>query len=297
MFMECTWRRSVLYLENSKSHIRVIVTCCYVIWMPDCSHCLLQYLCTVADAAQLHLQSVDVVCATSKDFPGPVAVVFPAAADRGVHDHTVQGQALSRLSQSNEWLDGLCKLSDLFLLKCRFLYCTLCSLGTGFSSNWKRRLYFCCKVRAFAISLEAMLKLFSPRTKWQGKELMETVPKQWGNKFLSRCKSEHGIVESSVSKSFAHYQYRQVDLSVARGSKNGINKKHCPWSVAKNWKYCYYLEKYDNYSVSVLLFVFECKQVCTLLSGRSPFNEQLTQLWIFPHRLWQWWGLSDIFHE
>ena len=52
--------------------------------------------------------------------------------------------------------------------------------------------------------------------------------------FLSRCKSEHGVVESSVSKSFAYCQYRQLDLSVAHGSKNGINKKHCPWSVAKN---------------------------------------------------------------
>ena len=26
------------------------------------------------------------------------------------------------------------------------------------------------------------------------------------------------------------------ELSVAHGSKNDINKKHCPGSVAKNWK-------------------------------------------------------------
>ena len=145
--------------------------------MPDCSHRLLQYLGTVADAAQLHLQSVDVVCATSKDFPGPIAVVFPAAADRGVHNHAVQGQALSRLLQSNEWLDGRCKSCDFFLLKCWFLYCTLCGLGTELSGNSKWGLRFCRKVQAFAISLEAMLKLFSLRTKWRGKELVERVPK------------------------------------------------------------------------------------------------------------------------
>ena len=48
---------------------------------------------TVADSTQFHIQSVDVISATSEDFPGPCATVFPTTADRSFHDHTVQGQA------------------------------------------------------------------------------------------------------------------------------------------------------------------------------------------------------------
>ena len=69
------------------------------------------------------------------------------------------------------------------------LYCALCSLSTEFLGNSKWGLYFCHKVWAFTIFLEAMLKLFSLRTKWKGKEQMETVPKQWGNK----CSCQHKI--------------------------------------------------------------------------------------------------------
>ena len=59
------------------------------------------------------------------------------------------------------------------------------SLGTEFSGNSKWGLCFSCKVWAFAIFPEDALKLFfrfSLRTKWNGKELMEKVQKQWGNK-------------------------------------------------------------------------------------------------------------------
>ena len=43
--------------------------------------------------------------------------------------------------------------------------------------------------------------------------------------FLSRGKSEPGIVETSVSKSSTYYQYCHSDFSVAQGSKNEIDKK------------------------------------------------------------------------
>ena len=43
--------------------------------------------------------------------------------------------------------------------------------------------------------------------------------------FLSRGKSEPGIVETSVSKSSTYYQYCHSDFSVAQGSKNEIEKK------------------------------------------------------------------------
>ena len=65
-----------------------------------------------------------------------------------------------------------------------FLYCVLCCLGTELE-NSKWGLHFCCQVHVFAIFLEAMLKLildYLTRTKWNGKELMEKVPKQWGEK-------------------------------------------------------------------------------------------------------------------
>ena len=52
--------------------------------------------------------------------------------------------------------------------------------------------------------------------------------------FMSRYKSEPCLVESSVSKFSACYHCWCSDFSVAHGSKNDINKKHCPWSVFKN---------------------------------------------------------------
>ena len=51
--------------------------------------------------------------------------------------------------------------------------------------------------------------------------------------FLSRYKSEPGVMESFVSKSSAYSQYCHSDFSVAHGGKNDIDKKHCPWTVAK----------------------------------------------------------------
>ena len=69
-----------------------------------------------------------------------------------------------------------------------FLYCVLCCLGTELE-NSKWGLHFCCQVHVFAIFLEAMLKLildYLTRTKWNGKELMEKVPKQWGEKRVPR---------------------------------------------------------------------------------------------------------------
>ena len=46
--------------------------------------------------------------------------------------------------------------------------------------------------------------------------------------FLSRYKSESGVVESSVSRSSGFYQHCS-DLSVAHGGKNDIDK-NVPWT-------------------------------------------------------------------
>ena len=78
--------------------------------------------------------------------------------------------------------------------------------------------------------------------------------------FLSKYRSEPGILESSICKSPAYYQYCHSDVSVANGGKSNNDKKHCPWSVAKNWKYSNSSKKiYDN--SSVFLSVFECQPV------------------------------------
>ena len=65
---------------------------------------------------------------------------------------------------------------------------------------------------------------------------MEKVPKQRGKKCSCQDTSlESSIVESSVSTSSAFYQYCLLDFSVVHGRTNDIDKKHCLWSVAKNW--------------------------------------------------------------
>ena len=80
----------------------------------------------------------------------------------------------------------LCKSCNLLLPICQFPYGTLCCLGTEFSGSSKRGLCFHCRVRAFALFLETVWKLFSDYFHWEqnefGKEMMEKVPEQWGNK-------------------------------------------------------------------------------------------------------------------
>ena len=44
--------------------------------------------------------------------------------------------------------------------------------------------------------------------------------------FLWRYKSEPDVVESSVSRSSAYYQYCCLGFSVAYGDKNKVDKKH-----------------------------------------------------------------------
>ena len=123
---------------------------------------------------------------------------------------------------------------------CQFLYCGLRSLSTEFSGNSKQGLYFHCKVQVFTIFLEAMLKLFSDYFCWEQNEMEKNWRRQCqsseGKLFVLRYESEPSRVESSVSRSSAYYQYCHSDLSVALGGKNDIDKKHRPWSVAKNWK-------------------------------------------------------------
>ena len=85
---------------------------------------------------------------------------------------------------------------------------------------------------------------------------METVPKQWGEQvFLSRDKPEPGVMESSVSKSSAYCQYRHSDFSVAHGAKNDIDKKHCPWTLAKKWKHFNFSK---NMTVEMIVFTVVC---------------------------------------
>ena len=62
-----------------------------------------------------------------------------------------------------------------------------------------------------------------------------------------RYQSEPSRVESSVSTSSAYYQYCHSAFSVALGSKNDIDKKHRPWSVAKNWKYSDFSKNYSYF--------------------------------------------------
>ena len=57
----------------------------------------------------------------------------------------------------------------------RFLYCALCSLRAEFSSNLKWILYFRCKVGAFAIFMEAILKLCCNYFLWEQNE----IEKKW----------------------------------------------------------------------------------------------------------------------
>ena len=69
-----------------------------------------------------------------------------------------------RASSNSKNLDPFTPLSEFLgwdIAKCWFLYCAFCSLGTEFSGNSKQGLYFHCKVQAFAVFLEALLKLFS----------------------------------------------------------------------------------------------------------------------------------------
>ena len=120
----------------------------------------------------------------------------------------------------------MCESHDLMLPQCQFLYCALCRLCTEFLGNSKWGLYFLCKVWSFIISLEAMLKLFQiifTENKIKQRELMEKVSKHAVREqaFLSRYKSESGIVGSSVSKSSAYCQYCHS----------------CPWYGVKSWKY------------------------------------------------------------
>ena len=57
-------------------------------------------------------------------------------------------------------------------------------ISTEFSSSSKRGLYFCCKVQAFAIFVEAVLKLFSDYFHW---EQNETEKNRW-----RKCWSSEG---------------------------------------------------------------------------------------------------------
>ena len=73
--------------------------------------------------------------------------------------------------------------------------------------------------------------------------------------FLSRYKSEPGIVEPSVSKSSA-YWYCCLDFWVAHGSKINVDEKYSPWSVAKNGKK-------SNFCENRSFFVFlKCAVIC-----------------------------------
>ena len=67
---------------------------------------LVLFLYTIADPAQFHLQSVDSVCATPKDFPGSSAVVISTATDGSFHNHTVQGPVLCTDVESPTLLAG-----------------------------------------------------------------------------------------------------------------------------------------------------------------------------------------------
>ena len=65
------------------------------------------------------------------------------------------------MPRSGFWVVCVCESGDLSLPQYQLQYCTLCCLSTEFLGSLKQGLYFCCKVSAFAIFLEAMLKLFS----------------------------------------------------------------------------------------------------------------------------------------
>ena len=101
-----------------------------------------------------------------------------------------------------------------------FLYCVLCSRDTEFLSKSERGLYFHCNVQAFAIFLEANTEIiFTENIMTQKRTDRESARAVREEMFLSRYKSEPGIVESSVSTSSAYCQ-------------------NChPWSVAENLKY------------------------------------------------------------
>ena len=69
------------------------------------------------------------------------------------------------------------------------------------------------------------------------------------------------MIESSVSNFSAYCRYCHSDFSVAHDGRNDINKKHCLWSVAKNWKYSNFSKNINKKKKGALLSVFEYKQV------------------------------------
>ena len=125
--------------------------------------------------------------------------------------------------------DSLCWIMlnvFIVLASCWFLYCALYSLDSEFSGSSMVGLYFCCKVWAFTIFLEACVEIifliiFTENKMKQKRTDGESAKAVREQVFLSRYKSEPGIVESSVSTSSAYCQYC---CSFHR-------------SVAENWKY------------------------------------------------------------
>ena len=110
----------------------------------------------------------------------------------------------------------------------------------------------------FTILLELVLKLFSDYFHWKKNE----TEKKWWRK----CQSIEGTrvpveiqiwVQHSGVFCFQIFSILLVlpfRLFSSHGGKNDINKKHCPWPVAKHWKYCNFSE--------IMTVCFKCTLIC-----------------------------------